>query len=493
MNAKLSDINETLTAKNASLQQQVKTLTQMKFGRTSERFVAQTPRVGHSASPQQAGRDAPAPTMDQDAPAPLNRPDDRNAPTPPRTATEPRFGDDIRVEEIVLEPEGDVSSMKAMGEERTNLLKYVPAHFVKLILRRPKYKDPQSGKIIIAPLPPRLINKGSVDESVLAQIMVAKYLDHQPLHRQQAMYRRAGVTLARSTLSDWFKQTAQRLVPLYGELIKAVLDSGYLQVDETTLAVQDRRKKGKNHRGYFWVHHALEAGLTAIQYRPGRERKGLMQFLGDYQGAIQTDGYAVYHALDRQQGTTTHACWAHARRYFDKAYKSDGKRATHALTQIGRLYAIERELRASGADPAQRAAVRQAQSVPVLRELKQWLEDNPGAPGSPWEKAVNYTLRLWPKLCRYTENGHIEMDNNGVENVIRPIAIGRKNYLFSGSHEAAQLAAVMYSLLGSCVQQGIDPYQWLNDVLNRIPYFPEQKLHDLLPHRWKPQQTIQPP
>ena len=209
--------------------------------------------------------------------------------------------------------------------------------------------------------------------------------------------------------------------------------------------------------------------------------------------AVADRRYAVYDILDKIPGITHYGCWAHARRYFVKAYDREPERAEYVLSMIRELYRVEHFLRENCEDPDERRVVRQYCSVPVLQELKQWLEDNPGPPNSRWGKAVNYTLKRWKKLSRYTDDGTIEIDNNLVENAIRPIAVGRKGYLFAGSHEAARAAAVFYAFIGTCKQQGIDPSRWLVDVLQRIPGLPEEELPTLLPHRWKGLQTTGPP
>ena len=304
---------------------------------------------------------------------------------------------------------------------------------------------------------------------------------------------RSGVNIPSSTLSSWIKQTAKHLIPLYEALKEELLNSGYIQADETTMPVQDQEKKGKNHRGFFWVHQAPQTGLLVIEYRKGRKLAGEKKFLANYQGALQTDGYVVYDAFDKEEAITTYGCWAHARRYFVKALTSELEYSTHALEQIRQLYAIEQRLRTQKATPEERRRVRQAEAVPRLRAFKQWLKNHPGTPGSLWAKAVQYVLNRWDKLYRYVFDGSVELDNNLVENSIRPIAVGRRGYLAMGSHEAAQDAAMIYSLLGSCVQQGVNPQHWLTDVLKRLPTHPKHQIHDLLPHHWKASRPNEPP
>jgi len=266
-----------------------------------------------------------------------------------------------------------------------------------------------------------------------------------------------------------------------------VLASDYVQADETPIRVQDRNRKGKTHKGFYWVYHAPRDGLVVMDYQRGRGiRNGPTQFLVDYKGSLQSDGYQVYDDYDKHnKGVTAYNCLAHARRYFFDAKDNAPELAEHALTEIRQLYAVERELRKTDPSPQNRRRLRQEKAVPILKRFKRWLEANPGLPQSPLGKAVYYSLAHWEKLSRYTEDGRIEIDNNLVENAIRPIALGRRNYLFAGSHDAAQRAAVIYSLLATCKKNDVNPQLWLADVLSRIPTHPAKRVHELLPHRWE--------
>ena len=254
-------------------------------------------------------------------------------------------------------------------------------------------------------------------------------------------------------------------------------------------------EKTKTHKGYYWVYHAPRDGLVVMDYQRGRSaRDGPVSFLVGYKGALQSDGYQAYDDYDRKHkngddlypDVTAYGCMAHARRYYFDAQGNAPDLAEHALKEIGLLYKIERELREGGdSSPENRRRVRLEKAVPILERFKEWIEANRGLPQSPWGKAVHYSLARWEKLCRYTEDGRIEIDNNLVENAIRPIALGRKNYLFAGSHDAAQRAAVIYSLVATCKKNDVNPYEWLKDVLIRIPTHPAKRINELLPHRWE--------
>lgn len=390
-------------------------------------------------------------------------------------------------EVIVIEPEVDTSHLKKIGEEITETLAYRPAQLVVIRRVRPKYVDPRNEQrgVIIAALPTRAIEKGMAEPSLLAHVVIEKYVDHLPLYRQIQRFKREGITLSASTLGDWVASSAELLAPLYEALKQEALSGGYIQADETPIAVQDEQTKGKTHRGYYWVYHAPLRSLVVMDYQQGRGRDGPKDMLDGYQGALQSDGYAVYDSYDGRPGMTSYNCWAHARRYFYEALGNAPDWAAHVLEEIGRLYEVERLLREREASPESRCQLRQGQAVPVLARLKMYLEAHPGLPKSPWGQAVAYSLARWAKLIRYTEDGRIEIDNNLVENAIRPIALGRRNYLFSGSHEAAQRAAVIYSLLATCKKHEVNPETWLGDVLGRIASYPMKRVHELLPHHWK--------
>ncbi len=390
-------------------------------------------------------------------------------------------------EVVVIEPDVDVALLKKIGEEVTETLDYRPPKLVVKCRVRPKYVDPanEDRGVIIAALPARPIDKGIAEPGLLAHVVIEKYVDHMPVYRQLQRFKRDGIKLASSTVGGWVAAAADLLEPLYGALTAEVLKSGYIQADETPIQVQDPAKKSQTHRGYYWVYHAPRDGLVVMDYQRGRDSEGPGQLLEKYAGALQSDGYKVYDHYDLRSGITTYACWAHARRYFFDALKNAPDKAPHALEEIQELYEIERFLRETDPSPENRRKVRQERAVPILERFKAWLETNRGLPKSPWGQAVYYSLVRWEKLTRYAEDGHVEIDNNLVENAIRPIALGRRNYLFAGSHEAAQRAAVIYSLLATCKKHEVNPHAWMTDVLTRIPTHPHKLIGEMLPHRWK--------
>lgn len=397
----------------------------------------------------------------------------------------------LRRETILLKPETDITGLRKMGEEVTEILDYIPAElYVKQYIRH-KYAAPLtdgSSTVVTASLPGRLLEKCMAGEGLLAQMIVDKYLDHLPIHRQLQRYERMGVKIAQSTSNDWFRNTLNQLSSLYEAHKRLTLATAYLGADETPIKVLDDDKKGTTHRGYYWVYHNSEKKLVLFDYRPGRGRAGPDDMLKDFQGYLQTDGYSVYEDFDRRPGITLLHCMAHARRKFHEALQNDPGRATYALEQFRQLYAVERRIKENNYAGEAAVELRQEECLPVLQKLKKWMEEEYpkiAAPKSPIAQAMGYCLPRWDKLCIYTTDARLNIDNNPVENAIRPVAVGRKNYLFAGSHEAAQRAAMVYSLLATCKLHDIHPYHWLKDVLEHMHLFTTSNIEELLPQNWK--------
>lgn len=392
---------------------------------------------------------------------------------------------DLPREEVVLEPDQDVSGLTVIGKEITEELERVPG---KLFVRqyiRPKYALPNGEGVVIADLPARPIDKGIPGPGLLAQIVIDKYTDHLPVHRQLQRFEREGIKLASSTLTDWISGTCTLLDPLYEELKRQVLSADYLQADETPIKVLDKDKKGTTHRGYHWVYHAPVERMVLFDYREGRGREGPQECLKHFKGHLQTDGYSVYEDFDRKSEVTLLHCMAHARRKFDESKDNDLVRASYALTEIQKLYALERHAKIESLSLEQRHSLRQEKAIPILKDLKTWMLENYKAvlPKSTIGQALHYSLERWDKLMLYTADGKLEIDNNLVENAIRPVAIGRKNYLFAGSHNGARRAAMLYSFLGTCKINDVNPFEWLRDVLSKIPTAPVNNLSVLLPRK----------
>ena len=385
--------------------------------------------------------------------------------------------------QLIIEPEEYTSGMKYIGDEVTEVLAKQPTKYYVIQIIRRKYAKADGSGVVIGKIPSRAIEKRIAHESVLADMIVSKYVDHLPLYRQAKILSRQGIRIASSTMSDWMASCGRLLEPLYEVMKKEVLQSDYLQVDESPIKVQDKNKKGSTHRGYQWVYHDVSLKLVLFDYQKGRGREGPRKMLENYEGYLQTDGYGVYEAFGKKPGITLLGCMAHARCYFEQALGNDGIRARYFLKQVQQLYLLERQLKEQNAVWEERLKTRQKKALPILEGLKTWLiaEQNNVLPQSAIGQAIHYSLVRWHKLTIYAYHGGLEIDNNLIENQIRPLALGRKNYLFAGSHESAKYMAIFYSILGSCLLHDLDPFEYLYAVLSDIPEYPINKLPDLLP------------
>lgn len=384
----------------------------------------------------------------------------------------------------VLEPENLADGAKKIGEEITEKLEYTPGELWVRRIVRPKYALKKEQTVVTAPLPTFAIDKGIAGESLLAYLIISKYVDHLPVYRLVSIFKRAKVHIAQGTISGWFIKVANLLEPIYDLLKKQTLSSTYIQADQTTIQVQMPDKPATTHRGYYWVYHAPRKGALFFEYDHSRTASVPQKTLENYQGALQTDGYIGYDNLPHKEKITHLACMAHARRYFENAKDEDPDRARYILAQIQRLYAIERQ--AAELTPEQRYKIRQSQAVPILEKIKTWLDENRNSllPKSFMGKAFVYALNRWKQLCEYTNNGDFLIDNNLIENKIRPIALGRKNYLFAGNGEAAERGAIFYTLMAACKINNVNPYLWLKDVLTKIQDTKTSQLENLLPANW---------
>ncbi len=400
----------------------------------------------------------------------------------------------LPVETVRMDPPDNLPpDAKLVGYvEREKLARQPGQLYVKRELY-PVFAREDGTKLCEAPLPTdRGLRKCRADESLLTHLVLSKYLYHLPIERVvKQLHLESGVQISTSTATDWVHLVASRLDRLNHPLRMEVLADGYIQADETRILVQDRAKSragGTYHRGWYFLYTCPISRLILVDYQPTRSRAGPTEMLEGFRGELQTDGYAVYHQFGKIDGIALFACWAHARRKFKDALRAEGEnspQAEQAVVLIQRLYAVEDELREQGADFAERERVRQEQSVPILQVLEALLREHAGDKDTFWFRAVRYTLRLWDRLSGFTRNGRVEIDNNLVENRVRPIALGRKNYLFAGSHAAAANAATIYSLLSTCQLHEVHPQEWLMEILKRVETTPDEELHTLLPHHWK--------
>lgn len=398
--------------------------------------------------------------------------------------------DHLPVEEVEIHPEGDLSDMVCIGKEVTDELEYRPAsYFIRRYIRY-KYAPKDKEGVLIGPLPARVIEKGIAGPGLLASILVDKYMDHLPLYRQQQRFKRENIPIAASTIEGWARQGLEVLDILYEHLTRQTRAKGYLQADESPIKVQDpANKKGACHQGYYWVYHCPLDGTVLFDYQPGRSAGAAAHVLKGFKGYLQSDGYTVYEGIGDKEGVTHLCCWAHARREFYNALTNDRDRAEVALAFIKTLYAVEEAVREKTLSPAGRKELRLTKSLPTLNAFVKWMTGELKAgnvlPKSPIGKAMYYSLDRWDELCAYLLDGSLEIDNNLVENAIRPLALGRKNYLFAGSHEAAKRAAAIYSFFAMCRKEEVNPFEWLRHVFENIMDTKTSQLHTLYPNHFK--------
>jgi transposase len=400
--------------------------------------------------------------------------------------------EELRREIITIEPIADVSDCVKIGQDVTEVLDVIPAELYVKRYVRPKYARPDGLGIITGELPERVIEKGIPSNQLVGQMILDKYVYGLPLHRQIDKYRRLGVNIPASTASDWMIKGWKHLVPLWELLKLLVISQKYLQADESPIKVQNKQgkvgqKKGI-HQGYMWVYNAPADNLVLFDYRKGRDSSGPREILKEYADILQTDGYSVYESLyGNHKEILLVYCMAHARRKFVDALKYDKEKATQVLELMQSLYKLEQDMRDEKLTWEQRTERRQKEAVPVLEKIKTWMQEHVHQvlPKSPLGQAINYTLSRWSGLSAYAQHGQIEIDNNLVENAIRPLAIGRKNYLFAGSHDAAQMTAAMYSFMATCKKNGINEHEWITDVLNRGQSINNKDLYQLLPNNWQ--------
>lgn len=402
-----------------------------------------------------------------------------------------------RVEQIV-----DVESkacaccggaLHVIGEDMSERLNVVPASFRVLVTRRPRYGCRAcEAAPVQATAPARIVEGGLPTEALIAHVLVAKYADHLPLYRQAQIYARQGVSLDRSTLADWVGRAAWWLTPLRDHLLSELKRSARLFADETTAPVLDPGR-GRTKTGQLWAYArddrpwgGSDPPAVVYVYAPDRKAERPSQHLSGFTGVLQVDGYAGYRALGRSNGVQLAFCWSHVRRGF---YELAATRpaAAEALVRIDQLYAIEQEIR--GRAPDERRAVRQDRSASLVASLRQFLESSLARASGKGKlaEAIRYALNRWDGLCRFLDDGRIEIDSNTVERSIRPLALNRKNALFAGSDQGGDYWAVIASLIETCKLNEIDPQVWLADTLtNFAAGHPQNRLDELMPWCWRP-------
>lgn len=479
---------------NAFLRQKVDVLVRRVFGASSERIdPAQLELLQLSAAPS-AGTPA-AQTL----------------PSPPelrasrvRKESSPRLPEHLPVIEQILDPEPVQAAphdWRCIGQEVNEQLDYEPGRFLRRRIVRRKYvhRTERDRAPLLAPLPECLQERGLAAPGLLAHVLVSKYCDHLPLYRQQHIFaRRHQVHLPRQTLARWVELCAGWLKPIYETIRTGVLGGGYVQIDETPVEYL-APGHGQTRQGYLWTAHR-PGGDVLYRWETSRAAACLENLVPvDFTGTIQCDGYSGYRAFAqrREEKIILAGCWAHVRRKFHEALEQTPRTSGWLLRQIQHLYRIEAGLREHRAGPNQRAAVRAHQSRLIVERLQRALVRLKASgrylPQSLLGQAIDYTLGQWPTLEIFLHDGRVEIDNNGVENAIRPTAIGKKNWLFIGDAEAGERSAIIYTVIESCRRRGIDPYTYLRDVLTRLPNMTNRQIPEVTPEAWaKARRTTAP-
>lgn len=350
-------------------------------------------------------------------------------------------------------------------------------------------KTPEDRRIICARLPLAPVSRCMAGASVLTDIIIGKFMYHLPFYRQIQQYKESGITISDSTMGGWYEAAVEKLKLLYDILRQHILQSEYIQIDESVLPVIDSEKH-KARKGYEWcVRDAIRGAVMFYYDRGSRGGKVAREILGAYKGAVQCDGYDAYDQFEKNDNITVYGCWAHARRKFVDALNENNRLATEALCFIRKIYKVESDANKAGLNADERKEQRLKISYPTIRLFETWMKETylKVLPNSKMGDAIEYTYSLLPRLSRYVNDGRINIDNNLIENAIRPLALGRKNYLFCGNDASAYRAAIVYSLISTCKAADVDPRTWMEDVLRKIPYYQrdQRDLAELLPFNWK--------
>ena len=475
-----------LEKENALLRQKIDLLVRKLFGAQSEKLdPAQLLLLlqGFDEGPK-----APEPVAEE---APRRSTD----PSPPRERRQPRLPGHLEVIEEVIVPEpvkAAPQDWRCIGEEVSERLDYEPARFLRRRTVRPKYV--QRGILdavpIVAALPDSILERSIVAPGLLAQIVVAKYCDHLPLYRQESIYwTRHQVWLPRQTMAEWVELAAEWLKPIYRQIQRGVLSQGYVQVDETPIRYL-APGNGRTKLGYLWT-CGVPRGDVVFHWETSRAAACLENIIPvDFSGTIQCDGYEAYDCFARRRGEkiVLAGCLAHVRRKFYDARETAPKVAGWFLKHFQNLYALEAQLRKVRAGPKLRQAERASLSRPVLARLHRALvrlkTQRRFLPRSLMGKAIDYALNQWPALLVFLGDGRLEIDNNLIENAIRPTAIGKKNWLFIGEARAGDRSAIIYTIIECCRRRGLDPFTYLRDVFTRLPSMTNWQVKDLTPEAW---------
>ena len=485
------------------LQHRMDLLLRKLYGASSEKF---DPRQASlfETTPSEAAAVEPVPEPAADT-TPAPEPETSHAASSRPGHGRRKLPDTLKTVEVVhdltaaeMAAMGGAEKLVCIGQEETEQVEWEPSCLYKILHIQKKYarKDqlPESGpslsekNVILARKPPQPIEGGLPGPNLLAQVATCKFMDHLPLYRFERISERSGWKIPRSTTCDWLAQAARLLAPLFQQMKAELLRSRVIHLDDTPVNVQDPQT-GQLSRAFFWTYVGDEEHpWVVMDFRTDRSRAGPRDFLGNFTGTLQGDAYAGYASLLQESAgrISLAGCWAHARRKFDEAKKTDRLRSEVALLRIGELYRIERELRERATGEWKEmswsercplvAKERTARSLPILLELRSWLaEQLPHLnPQHPWRRAAEYTLSEWDCLLAYVRDGTLDIDNNVAERSLRGIALGRKNWLFVGSEQGGHTAALYFSLMATCQRRGVEPFAYLARVFRELPLLIEQ-------------------
>jgi transposase len=396
----------------------------------------------------------------------------------------------LPVKEITINPEGDLTGMECIGEEVSwyyEMDKPASLHIVRIT--RPKYVRPKEDGVFIGKMPAMPVEKGNAGPGLIASIIIDKYVYHLPLDRQRKKYKNEyNADFSESWLCDNVKNGTFWLETVHNAHVNKIIASNYLQADETPIQVLTKDKKGKTHRGYFWVYHDPLQKIVLFDYRKSRASAGPSEFLKDFKGTLQVDGYEGYNEIVIRNGLTHAACMDHVRRRFEKSLDYDKERAAYALDTMRAWYEVEREARENELTLDDRFAMRVEKTVPSMMAFKEWLQKEVSMvlPKSVIGNAFSYFLDQWPFFKPFMTDKRIELSNILIENAIRPVALGRKNFMFAGSHEAAKWPAIIYSLVSTAKWHGYDPFVYIKELLTELPKSTTKDIQKYLFPNWKP-------